>query len=1165
MKKQDEELLNKILLEIENIDPAFNSSDFQFDGYTRDDIDRMLELIYAEQLFIAIEAYSKDGKNWIDMRLTMAGMKIIEKYKEEKRLEILQATSKNSIGIAPIEESGCVVELLTIDGQKTFKEKVYIDIFNDLVDAGLLKNVIGQQYRITLKGKQLLEKKTPEHNEIKMSVFKVFLSSPNDVKDDRDAVEQMILDFSKKTEKDYGIKLVPLVWEKHVAHGPGRPQEKANKLVKKCQVYIGFLGKRFGSPTGLMESGTEEEFTKAFLKWEDQKCPDMRFFFKEVQINPRTDDMAQTQKVIDFEKRIRGQFLADRYISADDLKKKVEKELKEIVEKFSKKSKVKIKKTVSGTRAITEAEVLEKYSDYLTREYDRIQIFQDKFFSFKDIYVSLSLEYDPRLWHEMGEQEFRKKARQCLLSGRMGEVILDQTKEPSESGRQDHFTIEEVLAAASQVVILGEAGSGKTTLFKHLSAEYRDLNRYLPVYLPIRSWLKEKLSDPLSAFARTLNDKKKHIEADDIPVLENALQSFWAQGKTLLLLDGLDEIGQEEFTQVCRELNRLSVGANKVLVSCRRSSFISQMEAKKWSVYCINPFSETDREQFIRNYFGKENPLALKLSGLVEGRTQLKSLGQIPLLLGLICYVYEKDKESLPESRVLLYEKCINELLARRLNQAYPAVVKKSFLELLAYRFFKDPQQANRQIFPEAEIFRLLNEEISRSGSVLNHLTGDRYASFIEEIVEKNSLLLPLGKENYCFPHRSFQEYFAACHLEKKGQSGFTEIIETLAADDFWTETICLYVGMVADATLLVDQLGKKEKIDLVLRIIPQALKLDWDKLDKEKLNWKIRRGAVEKLVHPDFDKSKSEELSEVLRGVLKNDPNGNVRYSALIGLEKIGTPAALEIVKNTYIIPPEVLKEYKPYKYQARGKEFPINQPGMPPNMILVLGGTYTMGESKDKVKVKDFSMSIFPVTNWEFRSFIEAGGYENKEYWSAESWRLREKEKWNKPVLWEDPRFNQEWQPVVGVNFYEVEAYCKWFTEKHKCQKNPFRLPSEKEWEWAARGPEGDEYAFAGKWNEDISRWDSYKEYEKGLTFGASRVNTVYRECVSGYGLFDMSGNVWEWTCTEYGYGSDRVNRGGGWRNGYPPCLRSAYCFWNNPAVCYEGWGFRLVKAMP
>lgn len=1095
---------------------------------------------------------------------------------KEKKLEILQATSKDSIGIAPIEESGCVVELLTISGQKTFKEKVYIDIFNDLVDAGLLKNVIDQQYRITLKGKQFLEKNTPEHKEIKMSDFKVFLSSPNDVKDDRDAVEQMILDFSKKSEKDYGIKLVPLVWEKHVTRGPGRPQEKANRLVKKCQIYIGFLGKRFGSPTGLMESGTEEEFIKAFHKWEEQKRPDMRFFFKEVQIDPRADDMAQTQKVINFEKQIRGQFLADRYTGADDLKKKVKKELKEIIEKFSKKREIKIKKTVSATKGIKEAEVLEKYSEYLTREYDRIQIFQDKYFSFKDIYVSLSLEYDPKLWQEMGEREFRKEARQCLPSGRMGEVILDQAEELSKPGRQNHFTIGEVLAAIGQVVILGEAGSGKTTLFKHLSAEYRDFNRYLPVYLPIRSWLKEKLSDPLSAFTRTLNDKKKHIEADHIPVLEIALQSFWAQGKILLLLDGLDEIDQEEFTQVCRELNRLSVGTNKVLVSCRRSSFSRQMEDNKWSVYCINPFSETDREQFIKNYFGQENPLALKLAGLVEGRTQLKSLGQIPLLLGLICYVYEKDKESLPESRVLLYEKCINELFARRSNQEYAAVVKKGFLEILAYRFFKDPQQGNRQIFPEAEIFHLLNEEISRPGSLLNYLAGNCYASFIEEIVEKNSLLLPLGKESYCFPHRSFQEYFAACHLEKKGQSGFTEIIATLAADDFWAETICLYAGMIPDATLLVDQLGKKEKIDLVLRIIPQAIKLDWDKLDKEKLNWKIRRGALEKLVHPEFDKSKSEEITEILHGVLKKDPNGNVRYSALIGLEKIGTPAALEIVKNTYIIPPEVLKECKPYKYQARGKEFSINQPGMPPNMVLVPGGTFTREEYMDhkyEVTIENYFMSIFPVTNWEFRRFIEAGGYRNKKYWLAEGWKFIENGKWNKPYYREDPRFNQEWQPVVGVSFYEAEAYCKWLTEKYKCENNPFRLPADWEWEWAAQGPGGDEYAFAGSWSDDISRWDSYREYEKGLTYGASRVNTVYRKCVSGYGLFDMSGNIWEWTSSldlESSYseeGSDRVNvsRGGSWRNLVPSDLRSVDSSIDEPVCRYEGRGFRLLRTVP
>lgn len=160
MENRYEVLLNKILCEIENIDPNIKSSDFQIAGYTRNDIDRILEIAYDEKFIKGEEVQSKDWKFWRDMRLTMKGKNHVEKYREQIQKAILRATNKDDIGISPYYKNGGIAGLLTISNRKEFKGKMYVDTFNDLVDMEKLENVKDNIYRITLKGKEFLRKNT---------------------------------------------------------------------------------------------------------------------------------------------------------------------------------------------------------------------------------------------------------------------------------------------------------------------------------------------------------------------------------------------------------------------------------------------------------------------------------------------------------------------------------------------------------------------------------------------------------------------------------------------------------------------------------------------------------------------------------------------------------------------------------------------------------------------------------------------------------------------------------------------------------------------------------------------------------------------------------------------------------------------------------------------
>ena len=206
--------------------------------------------------------------------------------------------------------------------------------------------------------------------------------------------------------------------------------------------------------------------------------------------------------------------------------------------------------------------------------------------------------------------------------------------------------------------------------------------------------------------------------------------------------------------------------------------------------------------------------------------------------------------------------------------------------------------------------------------------------------------------------------------------------------------------------------------------------------------------------------------------------------------------------------------------------------QPNWVPELIKIPAGPFLMGSSdadpladsdekpQHRPDLPDYWIGKTPVTNAQFRPFIEGDGYRNKRYWTEAGWKWREEGKILRPDYWDNAKWNSDLFPVVGISWFEAVAYCRWLSAQ---TGQAFRLPSEAEWEKAARGPGG----FIWPWGND---WQADRCNSKEAGKQATTPVDAYPQGASPYGVLDMSGNVREWCATV-------------WRQKYPYTLANEW----------------------
>ena len=793
---------------------------------------------------------------------------------------------------------------------------------------------------------------------------------------------------------------------------------------------------------------------------------------------------------------------------------------------------------------------------------------------------------------------------------------------------------QEAVDASPYLLILGDPGSGKSTFVKHLAhtfamaaptadpaAALAGLSPWnhgwmLPARVELRYVAayaaRTKKPGDANLLRAFLHDQLCEARKEEVWTwLGEALDD--PRQPVLLLLDGLDEAPREQ-RQVMVDLVhdwRRHNAHHRLVVTCRPYAYIGQpWRLRGFREVTLAPFSSAQIDRFVANWYTRLAGLSrLTAAKAKEGSKQLQealrredlhSLAERPLLLTVMAQLHSFTG-SLPDDRTQLYAEAVNLLLLRwesRIGAGERTLVqqldvpglKLSDLEagLFAVAFHAheatpgadDTNGGDTADVDEAELCKWLRPYLGNS--------YDKAEQFVLYIRERAGLLIRRKSEAYTFPHRTFQEFLAACHLT--GLLDYPREAAQLVRDDFdrWREVFVLAAGHAARTQRLGQAIAAVNALcphdpPPANRAATDAAEWQRAELAGEAL---LEIGMVGVQREPAGQAVHSRVQAWLAQGIRRHELlAARERVTAGVTLAKLGDP-------RPTVLDPMQMK------------------------FCCVPAGPLRMGEGKEQYTHDlnyTYWVARFPITNAQYRAFVDAGGYQEPRWWAeataAGYWKKGKATDWQKkrwrtePVDYGEP-FILPNHPVVGVTWYEALAFTRWLDEQYGRAGNlpaglHINLPNEPEWEKAARGGLHMPAAALIRYGDALNAgapppvaqanrlpgraypWGDEPDPERAnysaTAIGATNAVGCFAFGANPYGVEELAGNVWEWTRSLWvekfpyrieksredlaaGELKSRVLRGGAYYN-EPGGVGCGVRYWTSPNLELQGSGFRVV----
>jgi hypothetical protein len=919
--------------------------------------------------------------------------------------------------------------------------------------------------------------------------IRIFVLSPGDVQQERRAMERVVQGLNEDPSISEQAVITLWRWEDDATPELGkRPQDVINRQTPPFEIYLGIMAARFGTPTDRYGSGTEEEFRLALERWKRSRVPRILFYFNDApQFSTKPEDAEQWPRVCRFRQEVEKLGIVGCYKGLrgkQSFSEQTQKHLRKLIHEMLSDDPEADAAQIANDPTVY-LEDLSTKTAYINIKGLQVGKGRANRFSIEELFISLTTTHVADT-DEDQRQNARRTHRQTRLER---EDIMSEGRTIPLHEALDH----------DRLVVVGEPGAGKTTFLRRVAhtlcqAQLENAvdvarerlgirDRTFPIFVRIGDLAQHMQRHTREATAPGDEDAPAwlpHYLGAASKGNETVLDADFYRhqldgGRCTVLLDGLDEapdrLLRERLSRLIENVTMAYKGCRFVVTS-RPAAYTDKVVLPGF-VHCrIDPLFDEAVETFLDKWCRAVHPESQKtaldhykeLLDAVRARIEIRRMARNPVMLTALAVVHWNERR-LPEQRADLYKSIITWLSRAREQRPGRATADRTvvLLQELALAM-QDHREGRKTQVPKRWAAEQIAAEFDEGEATRKAIS--KAGQFLDEEEVDSGIVVGRGDE-VAFWHLTFQEFMAgkaiASRLEEEQKRILFADPGKIYLPD-WREVVLLLSGAL-------HQQGKK-KVDWLIAAIFDALGesptlaeqarcaglISGILRDLEPLNYQVSHPRYRDLlanVMAIFDRKQSRKVPV------------EERIAAADALGQAGDPR-IDFTRDDYwvTIPAgEFLMgaqrkdpQGKNYDPQATDEERKDEA---------------EWRETPHEVRLNAYRIARYPVTVGQYEQFVRDDGYAEEKWWDAGGFGdFATPEGWDEQVVYPA-------RPVVGLSWFEAAAFCAWAR---------VRLPTEAEWERAARGTVGRKYP----WGDDsvspvsIRGCDGNAEHLGGLLAG-------------------------------------------------------------------------------